>query len=365
MDRNTQRSSMNEDTQRSSMNEVDVKAFGAKGDGHTDDTVPIQRAIDAAAEVSGGVWFPPGVYQTSRLQMRSHVALVGTPTWSYIRAGGTTLRLGDAQAPCLLDLTGTIGARVIGLSLDGAKLGTNTAGIFLNGENHEEEETLVIDNTRVAHFTGDAITLRNVWAYTVRNCMMIFCGGNGLTTTRWDGYLHANIINSCRGYGIAMLAPNGAVTIVGHRIEWNALGGIYIERGGSYHINDNYFDYNGGPALHIKGSAERRAGVFAITGNLFNRNGSKADPAGHQSAHCLFEHVEGMVMTGNTLRSGLADGGGGARSPAYGIVYQGLHSSIIRDNVLHAGAVKELLADLGGHDELSIVKDNIGTLAQG
>lgn len=347
------------------MNEFDVRKFGAQGDGQTDDTASIQSAIDAAGKVLGGVWFPPGVYQTSRLQMCSHVALMGTPTWSYIRAGGTTLRLGDAQAPCLIDLTGTIGARVIGLSLDGAKLGTQTAGIFLDGAGHEEEETLVIDNTRVAHFTGDGITLRNAWAYTVRNCMMIFSGGNGLTTTGWDGYLHNNIINNSRGYGMAMLARNGANTIVGHRIEWNDRGGIYIEQGGHYHINDNYFDFNGGPGLRVKGTVERPSGVFAVTGNLFNRNGAKADPAGHQSAHCLFEHVNGLVMTGNTLRSGFADGGGGRCSPSYGIVYQAIRSSIIRDNVLHAGAVKELLADLGGHDGQSIVKDNIGTLAEG
>ena len=137
----------------------------------------------------------PEAAQVSRLQMRSNTALVATPTWSYRRNGGTVLRLCDASAPCLLDLTGTIGARVIGLSLDGAKLGTQAVGVFLDGDGHKEEETLVIDNVRVAHFTGDAINLRNVWAYTVRNSMMAFCGGNGLTTTRWDGYLYGNIIS--------------------------------------------------------------------------------------------------------------------------------------------------------------------------
>lgn len=38
----------------------DVTAFGAKGDGSTDDTISIQNAIDQAELVGGTVYFPPG-----------------------------------------------------------------------------------------------------------------------------------------------------------------------------------------------------------------------------------------------------------------------------------------------------------------
>ena len=40
--------------------------FGAKGDGATDDTAAIQRAVDAANRAPGVVFFPPGVYLLSR-----------------------------------------------------------------------------------------------------------------------------------------------------------------------------------------------------------------------------------------------------------------------------------------------------------
>jgi len=40
----------------------DVKEFGAKGDGSTDDAPKIQAAIDAAGEKGGLVYFPPGNY---------------------------------------------------------------------------------------------------------------------------------------------------------------------------------------------------------------------------------------------------------------------------------------------------------------
>ena len=50
---------------------VDVKEFGAAGDGITDDTAAIQRAIDAG----GIVHFPPGVYLSGSLYLKSNGGL--------------------------------------------------------------------------------------------------------------------------------------------------------------------------------------------------------------------------------------------------------------------------------------------------
>lgn len=54
----------------------DVRAFGAKGDGHTIDTDAINRAIQAAADAGGGtVLFTAGVYPSYSIHLRSHVAI--------------------------------------------------------------------------------------------------------------------------------------------------------------------------------------------------------------------------------------------------------------------------------------------------
>jgi hypothetical protein len=43
-------------------------------------------------------------------------------------------------------------------------------------------------------------------------------------------------------------------------------------------------------------------------------------------------------------------------------VLKGLESSIVKDNIQHNGAIKQLIADLGEHGEGVIIKDNVGTL---
>jgi len=53
-----------------------VLAFGARGDGETNDTAAVQRAIDTCADVGGGtVYFGPGTYLCGSLHLRSGVTL--------------------------------------------------------------------------------------------------------------------------------------------------------------------------------------------------------------------------------------------------------------------------------------------------
>ncbi len=44
---------------------INVKLFGACGDGIADDTVPIQAAIDWATGAGGTVYFPAGTYRVA------------------------------------------------------------------------------------------------------------------------------------------------------------------------------------------------------------------------------------------------------------------------------------------------------------
>lgn len=346
--------------------DINVRHYGAVGDGVSDDTTAIQSAIDAAAERGGGcVWVPSGTYAVSTIRLRTFVALVGQPTWSYHKPGGTCLRLIDAQAKCLVDFTGSHGARLVGLGLEGGELGENICAVYIDGINHEEEDTLFVEHCRIAHFTGDGIRLDNVWAFTVRKNMVIFNRGDGVNFSRWDGWINENIFNNNQGYGIRGCAPNASISIVSNRIEWNYKGGILVEGGNHYHINDNYIDRSGGPAIHLRGDAKGPLHTFAITGNLIYRSGAKSDDGSDQSSHLLFENLAGLTCTGNTMHIGVNDSGTGKRSPALGIVLEGLQDSIIQANTLFHGATMELVTDLGGHGDGVIVRDNVGRLAPG
>lgn len=89
-----------------------VKAFGAVGDGATDDTLAIQAAIDRVdVEGGGGIFFPVGVFISSKLTVGSNTTLMGI--------GGTlTLKTGSSSA--LIEVTaGSTNIRIVNLRLDG------------------------------------------------------------------------------------------------------------------------------------------------------------------------------------------------------------------------------------------------------
>ncbi|MBQ1538140.1 MAG: glycoside hydrolase family 28 protein [Ruminococcus sp.] len=53
---------------------LNVKDFGAKGDGITDDTLSIQTAINCLPK-NGRLYFPEGTYSTAPLSLKSHITL--------------------------------------------------------------------------------------------------------------------------------------------------------------------------------------------------------------------------------------------------------------------------------------------------
>jgi hypothetical protein len=69
---------------------VDVRQFGARGDGVTDDTAAIQAAIDAVPDTGGTVTFPPGMYIVAPtvehwIGIKSNLRLAGAGAQSIIK----------------------------------------------------------------------------------------------------------------------------------------------------------------------------------------------------------------------------------------------------------------------------------------
>ncbi len=344
---------------------LDARSFGARGDGQADDTSAVQKALEAAAEVRGTVFFPPGTYLCSEVRVPRHVGLAGDPTWGYRHFGGAILKLADERAACLVNLTGAIGASVSGLCLDGGSIGERVHGILVDKADYgKEEDTPRIERCRIAGFSGDGIRLERIWCFSVRHCMSSHNGGCGLRLRGWDGFILDNWFSGNREAGFGAYDENASTTVTGNRIEWNRAGGIVIHGGHHYNFGNNYVDRSGGPGISLLPRGDQACLHISVTGSCIWRSGKPKWRSGdeHQSAQVRLECVRGLTFTGNTMMTGRDDNGRGDYSPDYGIVYGRLENSILQGNVLHDGALKELLVDLGGHGPGVIVRENPGSL---
>jgi hypothetical protein len=343
---------------------LDARALGAAGDGKTDDTSALQKALDAAGAAGGAVFLPPGIYLTHELHMRPGTALVGIPAWNYSHGGGSVLKLAGPQSSCLLNLTDARGATIDGLALDGGDLGSSIHGILTNRTKWgEHEDGFRIERCQVAHFSGDGMHLDCVWCFSVRHCECIGNRGDGMSMRGWDGFILDNWFSGNQGAGFAARQENASMTFTGNRIEWNGKENFVIAGGDGYQITGNFFDRAGtcGIALR-KGNHGRGPTQITITGNFFKRSGKVANPDSYDSSQIYMEGATGVTCVGNSIWSGRDDGGEGVWSPSYGIVYQGLENCVIRNNTLHDGALRQLMVDLGGHGEGVSVGENPGRL---
>ena len=316
---------------------INVRQFGAKGDGTSDDTKAIQSAIDAAAARGGAVFVPPGIYRSGF---------------------GSVIRLADGRAGCLLNITGAFGATIDGVSLDGGKLGDGVHGVWLNKPDYgKQEDTFRIERSQIANFTGDGVRLTRAWCFSIRHSMIAYNAGDGISLRGWDGFFLDNWLSGNRGAGFAARDENASCTFTGNRIEWNREG-ILIVGGNGYNITGNFFDRAGTCGLAILGGEQ-----MSITGNFVKRSGKIAKPGTYDSSQIRLERARGVTCCGNNLVVGRDDNSAGIWSPSYGIVYKELQHCVISNNVLHDGAIQQLIVDLGGHGEGAVVKDNPGCLS--
>lgn len=99
-------------------------AYGAVGDGTTDDTTAIQGAVTAAAVNGGVVYFPAGTYRvTTTITVGAKVSLMG------VGPGGSYLRIDHATADALTysNATSKDWQFIQGLRIDAAQVNTGAA----------------------------------------------------------------------------------------------------------------------------------------------------------------------------------------------------------------------------------------------
>lgn len=231
----------------------DVREFGARGDGKTDDTAAIQAAIDGHPDKSIRVYFPSGTYRHEGLRVQTSGGadgsriLFGDGTQSrLVHTGqGPSIRLGLVSKP------GTIQLRHLHIDAEGDR---GTHGVQLD---HTRTVMVSVRGCAISRHAGSGIYSVDSWHARVANCLIVRNGDAGVWLTGTNGaYLWANTIERNR-IGVKLGASEDEYEgktsrrVQGCRlagmniIQSNDRMGVLLRGVEGVSVTGNYFEANG------------------------------------------------------------------------------------------------------------------------
>lgn len=105
---------------------TNVKDFGAKGDGTTDDASAIQSALDSLSETGGIIYFPYGIYMiTEPVLFYSNQTLFFEPGATILMGAELDSLMRNKSTTDITGYNGTHDAKIIGATFDGANYTVN------------------------------------------------------------------------------------------------------------------------------------------------------------------------------------------------------------------------------------------------
>ena len=200
---------------------VNVKDFGAIGDGITDDTAAIKSAIAYAGTIKGVVYFPDGIYKiSSTLALPSNVSIVGRSresvfitkttsdtvtvlvTSSALSGGYNGVLPTDMNAViCLGDSNSSRWSGVItGVTLYGNKTTAENHGVEFGIVNTGVVSDAKIEDVYV-YDCKHGLVLPVIFASQVGNNRFTACLGGMFINNGTSCVISTNYSNSCRDYG--------------------------------------------------------------------------------------------------------------------------------------------------------------------
>lgn len=265
--------------------EFNVKAFGAKGDGTTDDTAAVQAALDAANVAGGVVYFPQGGYViTSTLDAGAGRIM--------LRGDNHRTQLYLETDTTLITATGQL--FIAYLSLNGERVASPTATIAVHlnytGGSHSFAR---FDNVVFTGGWWKCVHVQQAYYTKFEGCM--FSGGTNsaihlqapLTGGADDQGDH--MISNCVFSGTGLGGGSAA-------IRWEASSGLKIVNskllGYDYAIYQNWMDGSTGGDFIITGSSIEH---FAVTGVRAGRAGTTGVFNRFQIIGCQMSTTDGGI----------------------------------------------------------------------
>jgi len=257
----------------------DVRNYGAKGDGVTDDAVAIQRTIDQAG--SNPVYLPTGTYIVkSTLSLRANLTLFGDGPASVIKMVGGTDKTRVVTGSHITNVTlrdFTVDANAASATIIGT--GEQRHAIFLSGVTDS-----LIERVTVTQAMGDGIFLYGGSArVTVQDCKAIAgVSSNPRVGINFQGANYSLVQrNEVQGFRFGYKAEIDSTSgdSVGNRILNNHTTNV---------------DY----ALALNGSSSgSRCRDYVIEGNIFETKEAK-------DYSVWISRTDGLAFRNNTLRGG-------------------------------------------------------------
>ena len=217
---------------------VNVKDFGAKGDGTTDDTAAIQNAINSSTSTGLVIYFPAGTYKTTAKLYTNYgknIKLYGGDIYN-------SVFIVAYHADHIFEYGYTVHLDGLNFSRDAAFVTAAVAAF----------KSSIYSNDAGGAIEGAAYT-------TIENCV---CSGGsyvGITMHGTHQLAQNNVADSCT-YGFQLLGANH--TLIHNSTEQGSNAGVYIF-GNGMHIVDHYAD-------NCCAGAAANHGVITVTGS-YNR----------------------------------------------------------------------------------------------
>jgi hypothetical protein len=264
---------------------LNVKDYGAKGDGVTNDTAAIQAAIDALKLVGGYIFFPAGRYYAGELTLYNGISLMGVnQTWDYEYDLGPSRIIAKIGDEFLFRANGASHIGIHNLTLVGQSRITNG----IDGS----VRLFQVNNCQWAGFnTAIGFDLGGTQGQQWQISNSAIFNNNVGINLLYDSKVFDNFIYTCK---IGMVYNGSACNIVNNKIEYNDM---HISLTGTQRSTfvGNVFDRGENEGIYMNNTRD-----LAFVGNVMMASGY-SNVNDWQQTHLRMINCEDIVFSGNVF----------------------------------------------------------------